>query len=391
MTPGELLRDRRLVICVGAGGVGKTTVAAAVGLRAARDGRKVLVLTIDPAKRLANALGLHEFGNDETPIELGGPPNGGELWAMMLDNRAAADDLIRRLAPDDATRDGILGNRIYRAIADNIAGSQDYMATEKLYDVVHSGRYDLVVLDTPPAKNALDFLDAPGRLARFLDRRIMRWFLTPYEEGRVFGRLLLGTSAVVFRLLGYVFGREFLAELSGFFLYFRDLYDGFRERHEAVLALFRDRGTAFVIVAAPTEPALEVAEFFLGELRARRMPNPGVIVNQRHFAHADDVDAADVLGERAWRLAADLAPHTAGRLLARLGAAHRRLRELSRTEERLQARFERRLLADQHLWLVPRLPAEVHDLGNLDRVGRWLFDGGDALGGPRGAGPSPSC
>lgn len=371
----ELLSEKDLVICVGSGGVGKTTTAAAIGLQAARDGRKVLVLTIDPAKRLANSLGLKRFGNDETQIDLSPLPNAqGELWAMMLDNQKTFDDLIDKLSPDEQSRSNILSNRIYRATADNISGSQDYMATEKLYDVVNSGRYDLVVLDTPPVKNALDFLEAPGRLARFLDKRVMKWFLQPYDEGRVFGKLLMGTSAVIFRLLGYIFGREFLAELAEYFHHFRDLYEGFATRHQAVVDLFGDARTAFLIVSAPNGPSLEVAEFFLEELGRRKMHNPGLIVNQRHVTSGGPVKARDVLGARASALSADLPAHTGGQLLARLGAAHRRLRELSAVENRLVDAVRRRMVRGQLVWSVPRLEEDVHDLPSLGRIGEHLCE-----------------
>ena len=271
MTLAQLIKTRQLIICVGSGGVGKTTSAASIALRAALEGRKVLVLTIDPAKRLANALGLSRFGNEETKIDISSlNEDTGELWAMMLDNRKTFDDLISRLAPDAKAKEAILNNRIYRATADNIVGSQDYMATEKLYDVVIKSDYDLVVLDTPPVKNALDFLDAPGRLARFLDKRIMKWFLAPYDERKIFGRLIRGTSALVFRLLSYIFGRGFLKDLSEYFNVFKDLYDGFRERQEAVVELFESDQTAFVVVCAPNGPSLEVARFFVEELNFRR-------------------------------------------------------------------------------------------------------------------------
>jgi anion-transporting ArsA/GET3 family ATPase len=215
---GEVIRQRKLLICVGSGGVGKTTLAASVGVRAAREGRRVLVLTIDPARRLANSLGLKQFGNSETRINLDELEDAaGELWAMMLDPQHTFDDLIRRVARTPERQEAILNNHVYRSITDTIVGNQEYMATEKLYDVVDSGRYDLVVLDTPPVKNALDFLESPGRMARFVDKRIMKWFLTPYDEGKVFGRFLMGTSAVLFRLLSYIFGREFLTDLSEFF------------------------------------------------------------------------------------------------------------------------------------------------------------------------------
>ncbi len=366
----ELVMGQRLLICVGSGGVGKTTVAASLAVAAAKRGRKTLVLTIDPARRLANSLGLNRFGNDEVRIPLEGQ---GELWAMMLDSRHAFDALIGRIARDPERKKKILENNVYRNIADSIAGSQEYMATEKLYDVVASGRYDLVVLDTPPVKNALDFLEAPGRLARFLDKRIMKWFLEPYEERKVFGKLLFGTSAVVFRLLSHIFGKEFLGDISEFFHHFRDLYDGFRERHEMVLKLFTAPETSFVVVCAPNEPSVEVAQFFLDEFRTRKLPGVGVIVNQVHPTSSLPLDPEQILGPAARALGADLAPHTAGRLLARLGAAHRRLRELSTLEEQQIALVTSKLNAEQSVWRVPRMEAQVHDLTALGGVGDHLM------------------
>ena len=380
MTISDLIAHKRLLICVGSGGVGKTTTAASVGLQGALMGRKVLVLTIDPARRLANSLGLSRFGNDETRIDLVGlgitqpVPEGGELWAMMLDNQKTFDDLIQQIAPSAEARDRILRNRIYRATADNISGSQEYMATEKLYDVVGSGRYDLVVLDTPPVKNALDFIEAPGRLSRFLDKRVMKWFLTPYDEKKVFGKLLMGTSAVAFRLLGYVFGKEFLEDLSVYFHLFKDLYDGFRERQEAVVEMFSQRTTAFIVVCAPTEPSLEVAGFFLDELAKRGMPTPGVVVNQRHQTRGEALKPRQVLGEKAAAAAEGLGPHTANQLLARLGAAHKRLRELAHREAGLlKSELRPHMNRSQKLWSIPRFEEDVHDLPSLSRVGQVLL------------------
>ncbi|MFN7143216.1 MAG: ArsA family ATPase [Myxococcota bacterium] len=369
----QLVKRQRLLVCVGSGGVGKTTSAAAIALKAALEGRRVLVLTIDPARRLANSLGLSEFGNTEVRIDLGDRcPPGGELWAMMLDASSTFDDVIRRVAKDDATRQAIFANKIYRHMAGSFSGSQEYMATERLYDVHSSDRYDLIVLDTPPVKNALDFLESPGRLARFLDRQIMKWFLTPYEEEKVFGkRFLMSTSAVVYRLLGHIFGREFLDELSVFFTLFRDLYDGFRERHEAVGRLFSSQATSFLVVSAPTEPSVDVARFFLDELRTRRLPIGGVVVNQVHAATATVPDVEALLGDRARALDAV----TAGPLLARLGMAHRRLRDLAALEA---ARVdELRRYAGTQLWtkVIPRHADEVHDLAGLLRLHEDLFDG----------------
>ena len=293
---------------------------------------------------------------------------------MMLDNRKTFDDLISRLAPDAQSKEVILNNRIYRATADNIVGSQDYMATEKLYDVVIQGDYDLVVLDTPPVKNALDFLDAPGRLARFLDKRIMKWFLAPYDERKIFGRLIRGTSAVVFRLLSYIFGRGFLKDLSEYFNVFKDLYDGFRERQEAVVDLFESDQTAFVVVCAPNGPSLEVASFFIEELERRNMNNPGVIVNQRHMTLDENVAAEEVLGDRIRTTMGTDDDPIIRQLLTRLKAAHHRLRQMSLVEDRLVADLETTLRNNQKIWSVPRFEEEVHDLDSLDRVGAKLFE-----------------
>jgi anion-transporting ArsA/GET3 family ATPase len=373
----QLANGQRLLVCVGSGGVGKTTTAASIGLWAALSGRRVLVLTIDPARRLANSLGLSEIGNTEVRIPLerllgdGVAQNNGELWAMMLDPKSTLDDVISKVSKDARTRDAIFQNRIYRSIAGSFSGSQEYMATERLYDVYGSGRYDLIVLDTPPVKNALDFLEAPGRLARFLDRQVMKWFLTSEEEGPFGKRLMLSTSAVVYRLLGHIFGKDFLAELSVFFTLFRDLYDGMRERHEAVSRIFGDAGTTFVVVSAPNEPSVDVANFFLQELRSRRLRIGAVIVNQLHRARLLNPDVDALLGRKAREIMPDLAPQ----MLARLGAAHRRLRELAA----LEAHWVRHLAneaAGVPMVEIDRQAGEVHDLAGLLALHGWLFASG---------------
>ncbi|MEC7987385.1 MAG: ArsA-related P-loop ATPase [Myxococcota bacterium] len=371
----ELIQNQKLLICVGAGGVGKTSLSATIGLQAALMGRKVLVLTIDPAKRLANSLGLKQFGNTETQIDLSQIGDvKGELWAMMLDGKKTFNDLIDKLSKDEQTKRSILNNNIYQSITETIVGNQEYMATEKLYDVVSSGRYDLIVLDTPPVKNALDFLDSPGRMARFVDKRVMKWFLTSKKgEKRIIRRLLAGSSAVLFKLLGYVFGQDFLEDIAIFFSNFRDLYEGFQERHSAVEALFRDKKTCFMIVCAPHKPALEVAEFFLKELKKRKMRNPGVIVNQRHFAHFKNLNAKAFLQERCDELSQDLSAHTASMLLARLGVSHKRLHRLALEEDALVLELSKYLDKQQRLWSIQRMHGEVHDLHGLVQVGNQLF------------------
>jgi anion-transporting ArsA/GET3 family ATPase len=257
-------------------------------------------------------------------------------------------------------------------MSDTFAGSQEYMAAEKLHDVVVSGAYDLVVLDTPPVKNALDFFEAPGRLSRFMDRQVIDWFLLPPSKG-LLSSVVHGTGAIVWRLLGYVFGSEFLGDLAEFLQLFKDMVDGFRERHERVLELFRSNDTRFLTVCAPTEPSVEVAGFFAEELRKHDYPRGGLIVNQVHVSAAGALEAEVLLGEAARELASDLESRTAASLVARLGAAHGRLRQQAGTESELIGRVSP--IAGGVLVEVPRLEHEVHDLHGLLAVAGHLFEG----------------
>ncbi len=365
LSPLELwLSQRRLVVCVGAGGVGKTTTSAAIGLRAARLGRRVVVLTIDPARRLADALGLDMLDGTPRAIAGAGP---GQLWAGMLDSRAAFDNLIAKVAPDEETRDRVLGNHVYRHMADTLAGSQDYMASELLHDLVDDDRWDLVVLDTAPVKNALDFLEAPGRLVRFLDERVLGWFL-PARGGLWFA----GPVNVVQRLLGVVFGADFVTDLGAFFSDFQGMVAGFLARHEAVLARLRAPETGFVTVAAPHPNGLDVALWFQEELGRRDLPRAGIVANQVHRVAVTDHDARGALGEAVADLGADLPPTAAAQLLARLSMAHRRLAALATAQaERLRPL---RAAASPGFYVeVPRLDDDVNDLDGLDRIGDSLF------------------
>lgn len=369
------LDSTRLVVCVGSGGVGKTTTAAAIGVHGAMRGRKVMVLTIDPAKRLANSLGLDSFGNKEKQIDLS--PLGhtdGELHAMMLDSRGTFDDLIHRIAPSDEVRDRILANHVYRHMADTFAGSQDYMATETIFDIAQSGKYDLLVLDTPPVKNALDFLESPGRLVKFLDERVLKWFLDA-SHPRGGRRSMFGTSRVVFYLLGKVFGEVFIDDLATFFNDFEGLYEGFRKRHEQVLDLFRNDGTSFLTVCAPTESSIDVAAFFLSEFEKRELPVGGIVVNQVHFCSGQTHDADAVLGAAARELGSDLPEAVAATVVARLGMAHRRLHALTMAERGLTTaiREDYRGRGPRFYQEVPRLDDEVNDLTSLRDVGTNLF------------------
>jgi len=280
------LEGKRVVIVAGSGGVGKTTASAALALGLAASGGRVAVVTIDPAKRLAESLGLEELGNEPRRVqadllEAAAPDTKmrGELWAMMLDPKATFDDLMVRLAPDAQTRDEVLGNRIYRELSSAVAGTQEFSAIAKLYDLHHEGGFDVLVLDTPPSRNALDFLDAPDRLTDFFEGRALRVFLTPTG---IAGRLLGAGTSVVFAVLKRITGVDLLSDIAVFFRSLGGLVEGFKKRAAGVKALLADPATTFLIVTSPErEPAAE-AIFFRGKLREARMPFGGLIVNRAH-------------------------------------------------------------------------------------------------------------
>ena len=316
-----LLEGKRIVICAGSGGVGKTTTSAALAMGMAADGLRVAVVTIDPAKRLANALGMKELGNEPRLVD---PerflPHGiemeGELWAMMLDAKRTFDEVIEKLAPDAATRDEILGNRIYQQLSTAIAGSQEFTAIAKLYELDQEGGYDLLVLDTPPSRNALDFLDAPGRLTGFFQGRAIRIFLRPAGFG---GKIIGRGTGVVFSLLKRVTGVDLLEDLSVFFRSLSGLIDGFTERAERVGALLEDPATTFLIVTSPQHDPVEEAIYFHRKLMEAGMPFGGMVVNRVHAIAESNGDVPDGAGRRARRGAR----RARGGLGARAGGARR--------------------------------------------------------------------
>ena len=352
MSVASLVEGRDICICAGAGGVGKTTTAAAIGVGMAQRGLKVAVLTIDPARRLANSLGLPELGNEERRIELDAP---GELWAMMLDPKRTFDEIVAKHAPDEATRDAVLSNRIYQELSTAVAGSQEYMAMEKLHELHVEGRYDLLVLDTPPTRNALDFLDAPDRLSRFIDSRSLQFFLAPSRTGlKIFSR---GTG-LLFSILKRLTGVDLLQDLSDFFSSFGDMAEGFRERAKAVKELLADERTVFLLVTSPAHEAIEEAHFFREKLDEAGMPFGGVVVNRMHVeADVDDPQVPSGLDP-------DL---------------ERRLRENFDDFRALALRDRENVaeltadLGERPLIVVPYLDEDVHDLAGLDAINNHLF------------------
>src|SRR3954470_18834156 len=350
----SLLEGKRIVICAGSGGVGKTTTAAALAMGMAERGKRVAVVTIDPARRLATSLGLEELGNEPRLVDL---ELEGELWAMMLDAKRTFDELIERLAPDARTRDEVFANRIYQQLSNAVAGSQEFTAIAKLYELDQEGRFDLLVLDTPPSRNALDFLDAPQRLKGFFGGRAVRMFLRPAGlSGRVLGR---GTG-MVFSVLKRVTGVDLLQDLSVFFRTLGGMIDGFTERADRVGLLLEDPGTTFLIVAAPRHDPVEEAIFFHRKLRDADMPFGGLVVNRLHTAPDGD-------GTLPAELAEDLT--------RKVSAA---TAELSALAEREQASVEhlRTTLGDPPTIVVPELDGDVHDVEGLALVRAHLFADG---------------
>ena len=363
----ERLEGKRVVICAGSGGVGKTTTSAALAMGLAAEGRRVAVVTIDPARRLANSLGLEELGNEPRLIDPDrftehGVEMRGELWALMLDAKRTFDELIEHLAPDARTRDEVLSNRIYAQLSNAVAGSQEFTAIAKLYELDQDGGYDLLVLDTPPSRNALDFLDAPQRLKGFFGGRAVRMFLRPAGlSGKVLGR---GTG-MVFSLMKRVTGVDLLQDLSVFFRTLGGMIDGFTERADRVGALLADPATTFLIVTSPRHDPAEEAIHFHHKLAEAAMPFGGLVINRVHAA-------AELDGELPPALSAELGEDLAQRVDASA-------RELAALAARDAAEVERLLaeLGDPPAIVVPELDDDVHDVEGLVRMRAHMFRDGD--------------
>ncbi len=370
-TLAERLDGHRIVIVAGAGGVGKTTTAAAIGLGLAAQGKRVAVITIDPARRLADALGLEALDNeprrvDPARLEAGGAHVSGELWAMMLDAKRTFDDLVERLAPDAAARDEILGNRIYQELSSAVAGSHEFTAIAKLYDLDREGGFDVLILDTPPSRNALDFLDAPDRLMQFFEGRALKAFLAPTGLA---AKLVSRGTAAVFSVLRRITGVNLLNDIGVFFRALGGIMDGFRERAAGVRTLLADPGTTFVLVSSPERQPIAEAIHFAGKLREAHLHVGALIVNRVNPGVADsgppDADAIAALRTAlATEFAAPLARRVAQALTEARVLADRDTASITRLQE---------AVGMSPALLVPQLGDDVHDLAALASIQRHLF------------------
>ncbi len=365
-----VVAERHVIVCTGSGGVGKTTTAAALAVGAARRGRRTIVLTIDPARRLAQSLGLGELGDRPHPVA-----GVDGLDAMMLDMKRTFDEVIERHAGDAARAARIKGNRFYQQMSDSLAGTQEYMAMEKLHDLAELGAYDCIVIDTPPTRNALDFLDAPRRLTDFLEGRFLKMFLAPGMAAGKLATRAAGFGAGLFmRAASKLTGQALLGDLAEFFQSFDGMYDGFKQRAQAVYKLLQSPDTAFVVVASPESPALREARYFLERLAEDGMPTAGLVVNRvtpppvpavASLRPAEALAAAD-------RLAGGGPEQQAAAAVLRLHA------------DRVDvARRERKIIAaalhgldPRTLTEVPLLRGDVHDVDDLAAVGSYLYGHG---------------
>ena len=353
-----ILQDtsNRVVVCCGAGGVGKTTTAAAMALRAAEYGRTVVVLTIDPAKRLAQALGIQTLGNTPQRVPLA-PEVPGELHAMMLDMRRTFDEMVIQYS-GQGRADAILDNQFYQTVATSLAGTQEYMAMEKLGQLLAQDKWDLIVVDTPPSRNALDFLDAPKRLGSFMDSRLWRVLLAP---GRGIGKLVTGAVGLAMRAMSTILGSQLLSDAAGFVQSLDATFGGFREKADRTYDLLKRRGTQFVVVSAAEPDALREAAFFVDRLSSERMPLAGLILNRTHPA------LCSLHTEKASEVAEALSAKDPESLTSAALRIHADRTQTAKREVRLLSRFTG---ANPHVAIVgvPSLPFDVSDIEALRAI-----------------------
>ncbi|MBI2169991.1 MAG: ArsA family ATPase [Actinobacteria bacterium] len=400
-----LLAAREIVVFAGSGGVGKTSVAAATAAAAAvRLGGKVLVLTVDPARRLADALGVEHLGNVERRIpdeefKQAGADARGELWAAMLDTKQAWDALVLEHTPDEATAYRILENPLYHNITSRFVQSHDYIAMERLYQVHQSGEYDLIVIDTPPTRNAIDFLEAPKRMADFFGGRLLRWMTAPYRAGQGRGARVFEVAARPFyQVADRVLGGQFVHDIGEFFFNFQTMYDGFVERARAVERLLHDRRTTFAVVSTLEAAPLREAELFCSELDDRGFDLGALILNKALPAYFRDPGghrAAVTLSEHAEPVAQAVAETAGDGPVADREAVGRVLRTVGESFLNFEVVAQRELELQRALPVVPEVVAcipyfevDIYDLAGLITMGSCLFSDGLFSDGALSEGPS---
>jgi len=374
----QLIQTRRVIVTVGAGGVGKTTTAAALGVAAAQRGKNVLCLTIDPARRLAESLGIEEMRTEAATVDparfaAAGVPLTGSLTAMMLDTKRTFDELIVKYSSSPEKAERLLSNKLYRYVSTSLAGTQEYMAMEKLVAVKDDPRYDLVLLDTPPTANALDFLDAPQRLIEALDSNAMRWFAEAFQAGGRFGLNLLAKGAAsVLRNIGRITGGGFLEAMAEFIAELDELFGGFKERAARVESALRSPEVAFVLVTSASPPAIKEVVYFADRLEAANMSRGAFVVNRFHEPPAraaegiTEADAEAGIARHSVALEEDGAErlvraHADAVRLAALDAVHLRALDVA--------------AKDTPIIRVEELETDVHDLALLARLGNVLTSG----------------
>jgi anion-transporting ArsA/GET3 family ATPase len=368
----ELVEQRKIIVCAGAGGVGKTTTAAAIALRAAVEGKRAAVLTIDPARRLASSLGLEELSSEPTRIakkkfkEAGVEPSG-ELFAMMLDTKSTFDKVVMRYAPTKEQAERIIANRFYKNISGTLSGTQEYMAMEKLYELHTEGDFDLIVIDTPPTRNALDFLDAPKRLTDFFESRVLRWFLIPYmKAGGGIMRVANVAATTFLKLVKRIVGGEVLQDTAEFFGNLEGMYEGFKQRARDVAALLQSPDTSFVVVTSPAQDSVQEATFFAARLNESHLPFGALVVNRVHPHLGDGVDV------KPRQLSKLEDEGLEGRLLAKLIDNDEAFMRVVHLEEKNLDTLARKV--PRHRWVrVPYLEREAVDFSGLMAISDQLF------------------
>ena len=369
----DIIDHKQVIVCAGSGGVGKTTIAASIALRAALKGKKAAVLTIDPARRLATSLGLKELSNHPVKVNrrkftAAGLEPSGELHAMMLDTKTTFDEVVLQYAPTRAQAERIIANRFYRNISSTLSGTQEYMAMEKLYELHSSGDYDLLVVDTPPTRNALDFLDSPRRLTDFFESRMLRWFLIPYmKAGGGIMRVANVAANTFLRLVKRMVGGEVLQDTAEFFGNLEGMYDGFKERALEVAALLRSDATTFVVVTSPSDESVGEATYFGSRLNESGLPFGALVVNRVHPKLGDGIQVVKARHLRALKEGGADA-----RLLAALLENEADFMRVVGLEEDNLTALARKV--PRHLWVrVPYLEREAVDFPGLVAISEQMF------------------